>query len=70
MPNLRTLIEIGFCGGYGDGDYLVSSAIAELPREQFLELLQTIQFASAVAVQMWQAEQHKKQAAECKEAKP
>lgn len=38
MPKLNTFIEVGFCSGYGDGDYRVSASIAEMDNKQYDEL--------------------------------
>lgn len=59
MPRLNTLIEIGFCSGYQDGDYRVSGQIEDLSRERFAELLATIQWASSCAIDMWRRGQEK-----------
>ena len=38
MPRLREYISVGFCSGYGDGDWRVSMAVRSLSRKQFDEL--------------------------------
>ena len=39
MPQLNTVIEIGFCSGYGEGDYRVSCC--SLTRDELNELIVT-----------------------------
>ncbi len=56
MPKLDTLIEIGFCMGYGDGDFGVSARVAELDRKKFEELLLAIHYATNTAIEMWKRE--------------
>ncbi|HTE14671.1 MAG TPA: hypothetical protein VK642_06305 [Burkholderiales bacterium] len=64
MPSLNTLIEVGFCLGYGDGDYRVSGAIGELSRERFNELMVTHLWAIKCAQEMWLKAQPQPQAAQ------
>ena len=56
MPKLNTLIEVGFCSGYGDGDYRVSSEIAEFDRAKFDELRLAILGALHCAENMWRSQ--------------
>ena len=43
MPQLNTVIEIGFCSGYGEGDYRVSCR--SLTRDELNELIVTTHYA-------------------------
>lgn len=53
MSKLHTLIEVGFCKSYGDGDYRIGTEIAKLPRERFNELKLSALYALHHAEDMW-----------------
>lgn len=38
MPRLIEYVSIGFCSGYGDGDYAISGKVADLSVDQMQEL--------------------------------
>ena len=38
MPSLNTYIEVGFCSGYGDGDYRVNSSISTMDQKTYDKL--------------------------------
>lgn len=61
MPSLREYVSIGICSGYGDGDYRVSCAVADLSREDMWELRLAFIYALYCAEDMWRREQEKKQ---------
>lgn len=54
MPRLNTLIEVGFCSGYGDGDYRVSMAVQDLSRKEMKELKAAIINAAVTMQDIWQ----------------
>lgn len=56
MPRLNTLIEVGFCTSYGDGDYRVGTEIAKLPKQRFDELKLAALSAIHCAEDMWRRE--------------
>lgn len=58
MPKLNTLIEVGFCAGYGDGDYRVSMAVGKLSREEMQELKATMIDAANCMVDTWRRGQN------------
>lgn len=60
MPRLREYVTIGICAGYGDGDYRVSSEVANLSREDMTELRLAFVYAINAAEEMWRNEQRKK----------
>lgn len=44
MPSLNEYIAVGFCSGYGDGDYRVNMSVRDLSKNSFQELqLATLQ---------------------------
>lgn len=47
MPKLREYMAVGFCNSYGDADYLVSCAAADLTPQQVQELRAMIPVAVA-----------------------
>lgn len=59
MPNLREYVTIGICGGYGDGDYKVSCAVADLSPEDMQELRLAFCYALFAAEEMWRKERAK-----------
>ena len=69
MPRLNTLIEIGFCSVYGDGDYRVSTSISELDQNRFNELLNAISWATKCAQDMWLRKQQERNAAQANAAR-
>ena len=61
MPKLNTLVEVGFCAGYGDGDYRVSTAVSNLSQNEMQELKATLIDAANCMVDMWRREKAKEQ---------
>ena len=57
MPKLNEYISIGFCAGYGDGDYRVSMSVAELSRKRFDELQLATLGALRCAEDIWRRAQ-------------
>lgn len=53
MPRLIEHISIGFCSGYGDGDYRISTSIEKFSRKQMDELLLAHFHAGRMAWDMW-----------------
>ena len=47
MPRLIEYLSVGICASYGDGDYKVSCAAADLSPDQVREIRQTIPVAIA-----------------------
>lgn len=47
MPRLIEYLSVGICASYGDGDYKVSCAAADLSVDQVREIRQTIPVAIA-----------------------
>lgn len=64
MPKLIEYIRVGFCSGYGDGDYGVSMAVCELSRERLNELKLATLSALQVAEDNWRRAQPTQQASE------
>lgn len=60
MPRLNTLIEVGFCLGYGDGDYRVSMEVQNLSRERWQELQLAVLGALHCADLHWKSAQAEK----------
>ena len=60
MPKLNTLIEVGFCSGYGDGDYRVSMEVQNLSRERWQELQLAVLTALRCADLHWRNAQAEK----------
>jgi hypothetical protein len=60
MPRLNSYIEVGFCSGYGDGDYRVSAAIRDMDRKRFEELKLAALSAIYCAEDMWRQSQAEK----------
>ena len=58
MPRLNEYISVGFCNGYGDGDYRVSCAVEDLSRKQLDELMLAMFHAQRTAWDMWCRAQH------------
>ena len=63
MPQLHELITVGFCKGYGDGDYRVSMAVRNLSRKEMQELTNTMFWATKTAWDSWLDAQPKEEAA-------
>lgn len=59
MPNLREYVTVGICGGYGDGDYRVSMAVADLSREEFTQLRLAMVYAIYAMEEIWRKEREK-----------
>ena len=53
MPRLNEYFSVGFCAGYGDGDYRVSMKVQDLSRKQFNELKLATLGALQCAEDMW-----------------
>ena len=70
MPKLRTLIEVGFCSGYGDGDYRVSMEVRGLSRKEWQELQLAVLGALRCADDVWKAEQFEKSGGQATASKP
>lgn len=47
MPRLIEYLSVGICASYGDGDYKVSCAAADLSPQQVRDIRQTIPVAIA-----------------------
>lgn len=60
MPRLIEYVSFGICSGYGDADYRVSSAIADLSPEAMRELRVAATGAIALMEQTWQRGQEAK----------
>lgn len=60
MPRLIEYLSVGFCSGYGDGDYKVSMAVCDLDAKQYNELRATCVAALGVMEEHWKAAQVKK----------
>ena len=60
MPQLIPIIEIGFCSGYGDGDYRVSCR--DLTRAELNELIVTTHYALQQLVDNFKRNQPQEQA--------
>lgn len=58
MPKLNAYIEVGFCAGYGDGDYRVSMNVQRLNRAQWNELQLAVLSALSCAREHWMSAQH------------
>lgn len=63
MPKLNEYISVGFCSGYGDGDYRVSMAVRELSRERYNELRLAVLGALNCADRHWMEAQAESQKA-------
>ena len=70
MPNLREYVTVGICGGYGDGDYRVSCAVADLSAADMKELRAAFIGAIVAAEQMWRDAQMKKPENQAAQAEP
>ena len=60
MPRLTEYISVGFCQGYGDGDYRVNMTIQDLSRAEMNDLMLSMFHAQRHAWDIWsrgQAEQ-------------
>lgn len=57
MPKRIDYISVGFCSGYGDGDYRVSMAVRNLDRKRFDELRLAVLGALRCAEDHWRAAQ-------------
>lgn len=64
MPRLNEYISVGFCAGYGDGDYRVSMAVGEMSRERFNELKLATLAALHCAEDMWRRARPAEQASQ------
>lgn len=53
MPRLIEYVSFGICSGYGDADYRVSSAIADLSPETMRELRVAATGAIALMEETW-----------------
>ena len=53
MPRLIEYISVGFCSGYGDGDYRVSMNVKNLSRKQMNELTVAMHWATQCAWDNW-----------------
>jgi hypothetical protein len=60
MPRLIEHISVGFCAGYGDGDYRVAMSVRSLSRKEFNELKLAMLSAIRCAEDNWLDEQAKK----------
>lgn len=60
MPRLIEHISVGFCSGYGDGDFRVSMSVRSLSRKEFNELKLAMLGAIRCAEDNWLDEQSKK----------
>lgn len=69
MPRLIEYVSVGFCSGYGDGDYRVSAAIADFTSAQMNELRLAMNAATYCMEDMWRNRQQKEQAAQEKPTK-
>ena len=66
MPRLIEHISVGFCAGYGDGDYRVSTAVGKMSRERFNELELATLAALHCAEDMWRRAQPVEPASQAK----
>lgn len=62
MPRLTEYINVGFCSGYGDGDWRVSMKVESLSRNAMNELCVAMFHAQRNAWDIWAAAQVKEQA--------
>ncbi len=53
MPRLIEYFSVGFCAGYGDGDYRVSMKVQDLSRTEFNELKLTTLSTLQCAEDIW-----------------
>lgn len=60
MPSLREFVTIGICGGYGDGDFRVSCAVADLSVKEMQELRLAFVSALYCAEDMWRRAREEK----------
>ena len=60
MPKLDEYITVGFCTGYGDGDYRVSMKVRNLTKKQFDELKLATLSALRCAEDNWKSEKAQK----------
>lgn len=60
MPKLREYVSIGICSGYGDGDFAVSLAIADLSIAEMNELRCAACVAISVMERTWREAQDKR----------
>ena len=60
MPRLIEYISVGFCSGYGDGDYRVFGTVGDLDRKALNELKLAMLGAIRCAEDTWQAAQANK----------
>lgn len=68
MPKLNEYISVGFCSGYGDGDYRVGMGVGKLSRERMNELTVAMVHAQRTAWEIWLRAQSDDQAAATAEA--
>lgn len=61
MPKLNEYIKVGFCSGYGDGDWSVDDCIADFSQEKMNELMNTMFHASRCAWDMWMRAEEERQ---------
>lgn len=60
MPKLIEYMSVGFCSGYGDGDYRVSMGVRELDRARYNELRLAVLGALNCADRHWMEAQAEK----------
>lgn len=53
MPKLIEYITVGFCSGYGDGDYRISCAVENMSKDEFNDLKLAALNAIHCAEDMW-----------------
>lgn len=61
MPRLIDYVSFGICSGYGDADYRVSAAVADLSPEAMKELRLAGLYAIYAMEEMWRRAQESKQ---------
>lgn len=70
MPRLNEYVSVGFCSGYGDGDYRVSLEVQSLSRARVNELLLAMFHAQRCVWENWCAGQHEDQPADAEKDAP
>ena len=53
MPKLNEYISVGFCSGYGDGDFRIGMSVGKLSREKMNELTVAMVHAQRMAWDIW-----------------
>lgn len=61
MPKLNEYIKVGFCSGYGDGDWSVDGRVADFSAVRMNELMNTMFHASRCAWDMWMRAEEERQ---------